>query len=597
MKILVENNHIYALTSFDEFQIVRPILVRMKSTWDKEHRRWKLSNKMFDTLIEELEDITCIDIKEEDRKEIDRLIIKSSSKIEKYRFPIGVEDFKVPPIKGKHPYEDFQLKDIRSLLSTNRFALYNDMGTGKSYVLITALDMYRKFKGLKKVVVLTSNSGTFNMKVEFSKFSDFTNVVIGDKTNRRPFDSDANVIICNYRSFLLISDEYEGTKSKNYRKNHIPIVEWLDGDEGALILDESHQIANPKSRQAKAVKRVASYFKYIYEASGTPADEEVKYYAQLEILDPALVKNQSFSGWCAEYFHPSKYSEFAPGEIKIDKKEELQSIVKSICVRRQGEEVLDLPPNYIQDYYVQFSDEHKAIYQLLVQEALQRIKEQDGILTSRAVIDKFQGLMLAIDNPHLIYRHEDKYSAKLIKLSAAFDFAEQHSKVEALLDLIEKHIHSKIVVWTSHPSVGNLLYGILKKYNPLVLNGETILPRPYKTLDQYKVYIKELFEKSDHQILIAGEQVLNTAITMIVPNVQIYFDTDFNYTNKNQSERRIYRIGQTQDVYTYNLVLAKSLDVVRAKNLKDKDFVNKKFLSQEYLSLEAAREMFTMEAE
>jgi SNF2 family DNA or RNA helicase len=354
-------------------------------------------------------------------------------------------------------------------------------------------------------------------------------------------------------------------------------------------------VANPKSRQSKAVKMIAPFFKYIYLASGTPADEEQKYYAQLNILDPALVKHQPYQGWCQEYFFPSKYSEYDPGEIKPEKKEELQDIVQRVCVRRFATDVLALPENFIQDYYVQFTPEHKDIYQGLVTEMLQRIKNEKGSLSSRTVINRFQGLILAIDNPALILRHGDKYSHELTVKAGQFNFEKEHSKVEALLDIVEKHKNSKIVVWSSHPSVGDHLYSLLKKYNPLIIHGESLIPKELKTRDQYKVYVKELFEKSDHQILIAGEQVLNTSITMVVPNVQVYFDVDFNYTNKNQSERRIYRIGQEQAVYTYNIIIGGSLDVVRAKNLKDKDFVNRKFLSHEYLTLDLAREMFTME--
>jgi hypothetical protein len=80
-------------------------------------------------------------------------------------------------------------------------------------------------------------------------------------------------------------------------------------------------------------------------------------------------------------------------------------------------------------------------------------------------------------------------------------------------------------------------------------------------------------------------------------NVQIYFDTDFNFTTKSQSGYRIYRIGQQQNCYTYDLVIGKSLDVVRYKNLQDKDFINRNFLNEKYLDLKQVQLIYNMEVD
>ena len=55
---------------------------------------------------------------------------------------------------------------------------------------------------------------------------------------------------------------------------------------------------------------------------------------------------------------------------------------------------------------------------------------------------------------------------------------------------------------------------------------------------------------------------------------------------------RIHRIGQEKTVYTYPLVIDESLDVIRYQSMMDKDFVNKKFLTKEYLDRKAAEELF-----
>jgi SNF2 family DNA or RNA helicase len=566
-------------------------------TYNKKNHYYVVPVKRYENIYEALSEITLISIDENTQHELSLLPTKVGTQIQKYRIPFAESDLKVSPIEGKAPYQKYQFEDIQKLMSTNRHLLFNEMGTGKSYELFSAVDLYSRMKGLNKIVILTSNSGTYNLYMDLQRFSHFTQdqIEIGGVKNRKPFDNNSNVIIMSYRSFLLVSDEYRGNKCKIYKKCPIPMEQWLNGDRGMLILDESHQCSNPQARQSKVVDLIASYFYYIYCATGTPADVEWKYYSQLKCMDPALVKNMSFTNWSHEYFEVGdRYSRYNVYDIKPEKAEELQNLVKAYCTRRFALDVLQLPDNYIRPYYVSFTDEHKTLYRAVVLEVLQKIQEQQGALEARAVVSSFQTAMLAIDMPQLLLRSE--YSPEVTQRIEAFKF-KNHSKMEALLELIEKHKGSKIIIWTSHPRVAAALEEILKKEHlVLVLNGESKLPRK-TTRDEYKKQVIDKFENEGYNILIAGEQVLNTSVSIIKANVQIYFDTDFNYTTKSQSGYRIHRIGQTQNCYTYDLVIGSSLDVVRYKNLQDKDFINRNFLNEKYIDLKQAQLIYNMEVD
>jgi len=566
--------------------------------YNPETHEWEISPNKFESLHEELSDIDRIVTPEGEDIEIEKILYKPSS-IKKFNVVVDVKDLKCPPIKGKHPYENYQLEDLSKCYSTNRFALFLEQGTGKSWILITLCDLLKKYRGIKKVVFLTSSSGVYNIKKEFSRFSDITNITTGGVLNRRPFDDDVDVIIMNYRSFLLVSDDYQKDKNpciKNYRKTPIPIEEWLNKDPGILILDESHNISNPKARQTKAVQLISPYFEYIYDSTGTPADMEQKYYSQLKILDPFLVKNLSYYEWLEEYFVlGDRYSQYRVIKIKSSKALELQKTVDSICSRRFADDVLELPEQYTRNYYVELTDIQRRIYQKVVLTKLEEIQNSFGYLSSHELRNTFPYLMSSIDNPKLLLKHLDKFDSSMADMVNSFEFKD-HSKIEALQDILISHANSKIVIWTSHPSVGYELASLLGGYHPLVINGEVPLPRGY-SLDQLKGKIVDQFQTDpQYKILIAGIEVMNSSVSLVSATIQIIFDSTFNYTEYDQALKRVRRIGQDKPVFTYKIIADNSLDVFRNKNLEQKDFINKKFLSKEYIDQQTAKQIFNMTA-
>jgi len=575
-----------------KFTEVVTILKSYHCLYDPDTYSWCIPISKYNDILEEIDQYDLYTILRQDEVDI---ILNPIPKIKRERNTFSLSDLKFPPIVGKHPYENYQLEDIQKSINRDKFGLYLDTGTGKSFIMLSAINILRSKNKFNKILYITSNSGVYDIKEKFLQFTDIKEdrIQIGNKVNRRPFDLDCDVVICNYRSFLLISDEYQkdkdkGRKTKKYRSTPISILRWLDGNKGCCVLDESHNIAIPTSRQTYVIHLIKNYFDYRYILSGTPADKEEKYYSQLKFLDDALVKNLSYYEWLDYYADiGNKFSMYAINRFKLNKIKELQSIVKENCSRRIGEDILDLPPNIIKELYTNFHPTQKEIYEGFIQE---QIKLKRGSISGKDFKNLFPKLIMAVDNPEKIDMNNIT-NPKLQKLVSSFSF-KNHPKVDMLLDILQDHEDSKIIIWTSHPHVGFNIQKILKDKDPFILNGEIEVLKEYKTKDEYKNAVVEEFKRDKKRnILIAGIQVLNTAVTIIECNVQIYFDTDYNYTNTEQSVARIHRIGQKNTVYTYKLLIKNSLDITRNNIMKDKDFLNNKFLSQEYLDTKLLQDL------
>jgi SNF2 family DNA or RNA helicase len=580
------------------FSEIVQVLKDHQARYDPKSYSWILSPPKVDEICEALEDLDVLIISEKTKEEI-KLLQKPVVKSSIDRIEFSVEDLKAPPFEGRSPYEKFQLEDVAKCVNHIYYALFNEQGTGKSYVLISALEILRKYRNLKKVLFVTSNSGVINIKKEFKRFSNFDTekIAIGGIRNRRPFVDETDVVICSYRSFLLISDEYQkdrdkktGRKTKKYRSTPIPLEAWLHGEYSAIVLDESHFISNSSARQTQALHLVREFFNRAYLATGTPADSEEKYYSQLTFLEPTLTHNFSYLEWLEEYADiGNRFSRQAINFFKKEKKAQLADIVQSVSVKRLADECLELPEHLEKTVYVELSDLQKEIYETLVREKLKEIHRAQA-MDLKTIRNYFPYFIEGIDNPCMLVDNE-KVPESVQKLARRFTF-DKHSKLEALDELLEKHAKSsKIILWCFHPSVGFALQSYLKKYKTMVINGQS-KPKGCKDLDEYKNAVVDEFQNSDVQILIAGIPVLNSSVTIVKANVQIYFEKEFNYVNVNQSNCRIIRIGQEKTVYTYSLVAESTLDVIRQESLKDKDFINRKFGSKEYLDQETLKSIF-----
>jgi SNF2 family DNA or RNA helicase len=619
LKISVHNSQIQVFISWgtENFNDILMVLKAHRCQYNPDLKIWVIPFTKYEAVIQDLEDITIIEYPEDIEQKLKEMHSGTSSII-RQRIEFDISDLKVPPYPGKHPYEKYQLEDIYRCLTTNRYALYLDPGLGKSYILCSVIDYLRSRTLAHKVIVVTSPSGVYNFTKEISKFTDIpeSKVQIGGVSNRRPFDNmDKDILVCNYRSFLLISDEYykqptllnkkgKPTKRKSkvqgislgYEVTRIPMAQWLGSEDAIIILDESHFIANPKARQTKVLHQVKSFFKYRFLATGTPADTEEKYYSQLSFLDDALVHNYTYQEWLQYYANlGDRYSDYTITGFKPERLVELTSIVRSVAIRRLAEDTLELPEHLIRCVYVDMNKTQKDLYRAIIDFELKAMRSYDGSITTSKFNQQFQYLTAAIDNPRMLTERAD--TSELQKAIADFNFITDHSKMEALEDLMTKHSGKKIIIWTTHPSVARYLALKYADLNPLVINGEVPRPRG-KELDEFKADIVHTFQTDPtRNLLIAGTQVMNTAITMVSCNVQIVFDVNSNYTQYEQSLKRIHRIGQFSTVYTYILLIDRSLDALRYEGLIDKGFIDRNFLNQKYLDLKSAQAMLTFTSE
>ena len=185
-----------------------------------------------------------------------------------------------------------QLKALDYLYERDTAALYTDMGTGKSKIMIDLVVN----RGWKRVLIVCTKKGCQNWVKQFNfhcpeisefrlvnltSFSTIDKCTVIAETLKFTQETLAEtrykttILICNYES--IWREPFGSELLKKYVN--------LD----CIICDESHRIKSPGSKCSRFLTKIGKRVKHRYLVTGTPlAENPVDIYAQYRFLDPTI---------------------------------------------------------------------------------------------------------------------------------------------------------------------------------------------------------------------------------------------------------------------------------------------------------------------
>ena len=600
--ISTHNGSVRASINFSNaFSDIVEVLKGFKCRFDPKRKDWVLPPHKYEKILDKIEDLDTVDMTYFDEEKLkDILAPPPELKVSKERVMFRDDLLRYPPKQGKGEALNYQKIDILRAIQRNRYGLFLDMGLGKAYYKAAIIAHLRAMGKAHKVLLVSSNIGTMNMVHELKKFIidlDPNEIICMTKAgkDRELFKADKTIAVTNYNTFKYICDYYYLLKhkkkptSKKYRAPVIPFEKWFGGKPGILLLDESHNIGNPKSQQTLRLLQHAPFFEYRYLFSGTPSDKPEKLYTQLKILDEQLVHGLSYQDWLGEYAKLGNYfSAYAIDEWKYEELEKLNArITANYGVFRKTEDTIDLPENYIKRMYIELQPSHRDIYEAFVVNTLEGIQQRTGRLVTKDIVNSFPYLQMALDNPSMLLNHWVLLTPELQNMVENFDFT-MHQKSDMLHNILVDHVDDrdeKGIIWIYHPDTAGHLERMYAKYNPLTIIGET---------EDREEILEKFKNDPKHKVLIASIKILNTSVTLTEAKWQCYFERIYNYNEYSQSMKRISRIGQDQRTITYILIFDNTIDVALDVNLSNKDVLNKKILAKEFLTKDEWKKIFNL---
>lgn len=322
------------------------------------------------------------------------------------------------------------------------------------------------------------------------------------------------------------------------RSPHREIV--LEEKYDMLIIDEAHKLKNSKSKNYEFVTQLNK--KYCLLLTATPIQNEIRELFNLvSLLRPGLLGD-------LEKFQRN----FVQGKRAAKNSDKLQALLQKVMIRNMRKDGgLEFTKRYVHNLQIELTPEEWELYASVTQfvrDMYQRHKGATSIFSlitlQREVCSSREATFQTLFNMYREYGPHSPIGQEIYRVMGKLKQVEQHSKARKMLELI-KEINDKVIVFTEYRATQDFLQMFLEEH------GITSVPFRGGFSRSKKEWMTQLFE-TRAQVLISTEAG-GEGINLQFCNHVINYDLPWNPMRVEQRIGRVHRLGQTKDVYIYNL--------------------------------------------
>ena len=414
---------------------------------------------------------------------------------------------------------------IKFLLKNKKCILAVDMGLGKTYQsIVAALEC-----NAERVLIICPSSLNINWMREVQNFCDDVSIISGNHWSPSRFTIVNYDILKNFHTVAERNKEYEDWELMR------DIVEF---NPDLLILDESHYVKNHKSKRGAILKDLSKNFgcERVWLLTGTPiANRPMDYYNLLAIIDSPITNNwvHYAKTYCdgMRFKKGGRYIWVTKGASNLD---ELSAKTKRTILRRKKENVLDLPEKLITPVYLELEnvDGYKNVWNEYLEQ--RKLDGKKGNPAKDLVEMTLLRTFIAMETvPYTIEKTEE--ALELNKKTIIFcNFNDE-------MDSFINHFGDKCVC---------------------VRGGMS---------DKQKQHAVDRFQEDDSCMVFVGQiKAAGVGLTLTKAEIVIMNSLDWVPGNHEQAEDRAYRIGQSETVNIYYMLMDDTIDTLVWNILNEK---------------------------
>ena len=446
-----------------------------------------------------------------------------------------------------------QVETVRKVLRhfRGRVLLADEVGLGKTIEACLLLREYLLRGLVKRVLVLVPTSLVSQWHEElYSKFALQFSIPPRTTAADRPE---------YWASTDLVLSSLPFAKSKR----RVDAVAGADWD--LVIVDEAHHCKNRATLNWKLVNRLKR--RHLFLLTATPVQNNLlELYNLLTLLEPGHLKT--------EKDFKRKYIRRGSPRDPLNR-ERLRSLLGEVMIRNTRSLVqMDLPPRYAQTLMAQPHDDEQQLYRQL-NDYLKKRKipmvapgSSPGTTSEEAVIEEddetlpllsrkqLSSLLLASgSHPRALAQSlenvagEDERTRPIIELARRI---ERSAKDEKLLELLGQNGHEKVLIFACFRRTLEHLQHLLREAGVAysTFSGAQTQRQKDQAVEDFR---------SEVPVMLCSETG-GEGHNLQFANTLVNFDLPWNPMKIEQRIGRIHRIGQTRDVFVFNLCTIDSLE-------------------------------------
>lgn len=451
----------------------------------------------------------------------------------------------IPGLKPEIKLKKHQIEGVAWLQSliaakSKGCLLADDMGLGKTLQLLSLIDWYDKNypNNQDPYLIVAPVSLIENWQQEYEKFFASPRIPVcpltGGTLSRHFSKGIDKSLIAYLQKRQIIITNYETIRSFQFS--------FCAVDYSLIILDEAQKIKTPGALVTNAAKALKGEFKVAM--TGTPVENTlVDLWCIMDFSLPGLLGN------CREFAH--KYQ--APLKSADTDIVELGNCVRkemgAFFLRRLKKDVAkDLPTKNIKRLPVEMPEVQRERYNQAIAKAQH---EKDKLFKEPGYMLKcIMQLREISDHPYL----EDDWTSYSVE-----DLINSSAKMKAIIPLLDdiKSKNEKVILFAERRETQNILKRLVKfRYliDSHIINGETPTMQNERFRNEKmsrQQAIDDFQKRNGFNVIIMSPLAAGMGLNVVGANHVVHYSRHWNPAKEEQATDRVYRIGQTKDVFVY----------------------------------------------
>ena len=454
---------------------------------------------------------------------------------------------------------DHQMKAFRDSWDAKYYALFMEMGTGKSKVAIDTMGaLYTECK--LNAALIISPKGVYDNWVQGeipTHLSDEieTNIVRWQPSSAQWFQKQMRTLV--YEKFEGLKIFVMNTEALSTPRGAQAAFTFLEAnDENIVIVDESTSIKNRSANRTKNIMQLKSLSKYRRILTGSPVTRSpMDLYSQCMFLSVLALNFKSFFAFQNRYalvqkrtMGPRSFNEIV-GYRRLD---ELNKKLESFSNRVLKEDCLDLPDKMYTKRLVPLSEEQNKSYKEMKRLALTKLHNGE-LATTQSVLTQIMRLQ------QICCGHIQDDEGNLVSFA--------NGRLKELLDICEE-VQGKVIIWATFTyDIQQIAKALRDRFGPEAVAtyyGETPQEERQEIVRRYQDLEDPL------RFFVGQPRTGGYGITLTAANTVVYYSNSYDLEIRLQSEDRAHRIGQTNKVTYVDIISPDTVDEKIVKALKEK---------------------------